>query len=227
MEGRAEEEEVAAGLLARLRRERKRSRPGRKPRPGRWAPPQSVSLMATSAILCVAAVACGEVGNDPGVASLGGAADGASPGGEGKKDSEEQLLAFAKCMREQGIDFPDPVDDGTGLVRFGPEGDFDPQKLQDAHGECAPLLPDEGGELDPETAAALQDAMVEYAACMRDQGIDMPDPTDGGLLIDAREGDSLDPASPEFKAADRACNHILREAEERAGIDPPTVEGAP
>jgi hypothetical protein len=39
-------------------------------------------------------------------------------GGEVRQPSAEDLAllrAFAKCMREQGLDYPDPVVDGNGV----------------------------------------------------------------------------------------------------------------
>ena len=43
---------------------------------------------------------------------------------------QEQMLEFAKCMREHGVDFPDPVFSGDGAsiqvsgeAAIGPDGD--------------------------------------------------------------------------------------------------------
>jgi hypothetical protein len=48
-----------------------------------------------------------------------------------------------------------------------------------------------------------QQAALAYARCMRQQGIDIPDPMpDGG--IDER-GIGVDPDGPKFKAAEQAC----------------------
>ena len=47
---------------------------------------------------------------------------------------------------------------------------------------------------------------------MREHGIDFPDPqVDGGGRDDRRPGDkdSLDPSSPEFQAAQEACQSIM------------------
>jgi hypothetical protein len=70
--------------------------------------------------------------------------------------------------------------------------------------------PADGASRDPKQAA------LAYARCMREHGVDMPDPTDdGGLVIRKRagqgqgKGDGPDPESPKFQAADRACAHHL------------------
>ena len=57
--------------------------------------------------------------------------------------------------------------------------------------------------------AAFEDAFVEYAGCMREQGIDMPDPdfSDGGMMIEMGSGTPGDEA--EFEAAHKECQSIL------------------
>jgi hypothetical protein len=51
--------------------------------------------------------------------------------------------------------------------------------------------------------------MVAFAQCMREHGIDMPDPTGDGLTVRRNGEDGPDPDSKEFQAAERACNHHL------------------
>lgn len=51
------------------------------------------------------------------------------------------------------------------------------------------------------------EALLAYAQCMRDNGVDnFPDPVDNGINI---SGTGLDPNLPEFKAAREACKHLL------------------
>ncbi|HEV3463758.1 MAG TPA: hypothetical protein VG846_07230, partial [Actinomycetota bacterium] len=85
------------------------------------------------------------------------------------------------------VDMPDPeVDDqGRVKVRVGAAGDGgrrpDPRKLDAAQKACGSLLGggDGPGQIDP----AERDAMVDFARCMREHGIDMPDPTGDGLVM--------------------------------------------
>jgi hypothetical protein len=57
-------------------------------------------------------------------------------------------------------------------------------------------------------ATEFEDALLEYAQCMRANGVDMPDPdfSSGGGIIDlgTQDGDS-----PSFEAADEQCRGIL------------------
>ena len=54
----------------------------------------------------------------------------------------------------------------------------------------------------------MEDLLVEYAGCMRDNGVDMPDPdfSGGGGMIDLG---IADPNDSTFQAADEACRSIL------------------
>ena len=63
---------------------------------------------------------------------------------------------------------------------------------------------------------AFEDALVEYAGCMRDHGIDMPDPDfsgEGGMMIEL--GQQSPGNEEEFEKAHRLCQPILA----GAGLD--------
>ncbi|MGH3452266.1 MAG: hypothetical protein ACRDQW_16405, partial [Haloechinothrix sp.] len=61
----------------------------------------------------LALTACG--GATEGVASAGGEANPATSEDAEAMDADAQALAFAECMREEGIDIPDPGPDQEGL----------------------------------------------------------------------------------------------------------------
>ena len=163
--------------------------------------------------------ACGEDKEDePGVATLDDAAstddDGVDDGGkaDSEEEFEEQALAFSECMRENGVpDFPDPViEDGRIRLQVGgPDGggEPDPEALEQAHEACEDLAPRGGGSFSEEDRQEMQDAFLEYAQCMRENGYDMPDPDfsgEGGLF--RMEGEPDDPA---FQQAQEACQDQL------------------
>jgi hypothetical protein len=72
--------------------------------------------------------------------------------------------------------------------------------------------------------ADREQALLDYAQCMRDHGIDMEDPQmsteeGGGVLI--QQGDSgVDPESDKFQEADEACRPILDDAMGEVEVDP-------
>ena len=64
---------------------------------------------------------------------------------------------------------------------------------------------------------------LAYSKCMREHGIsDFPDPTsDGGLALNANGPTSdLDPNSPQFQAAGKACKRLLPNGGQPAPVDP-------
>jgi hypothetical protein len=73
--------------------------------------PRPVLVMLGLALaLGLGAAACGGSPGGDGVATLGGdgANDQQTGSGSAKKDPQEAALDFAKCMREHGVDMPDP-----------------------------------------------------------------------------------------------------------------------
>jgi hypothetical protein len=188
-----------------------------------------LTALALAAVAGLLLAACG--GSDsPQVANLGNTT--AAPEGEDdtsgeETDPQEAILAFTRCMRENGVDVPDPdfSGDGGGGPRFRARpggGDFDPNDpdFQAAQEKCRSHLEGIQGRFDPESREAFQDAALEFAQCMRDQGIDVPDPDfsqgpgGGGGLFGA---DGIDPSDPDFQAAQEECRHVF----EDLGIGPP------
>jgi hypothetical protein len=165
--------------------------------------------------------ACGSDGNN-----------GSAAASRNEDKAFEGALKFAKCMREHGVDMPDPQRSGGGAIRIGGPGNHksgpgekgkrlegpDP-KAKAANDACAKYLEAGGGpSMDPAEVAKRQDAFVAYARCMRSKGIDMPDPkvsANGGIQIGIRGGrnGALGPESPAFKAADGACHRLLAQVE--------------
>ena len=126
-------------------------------------------------------------------------------------DEADALLEFAECMREHGIDeYPDPVVDENGAVTIpNVRMSATREELADAEEACKDLLPeDQGpGEVPPE----VSDALLNYAECMREHGIDFPDPDFSGGGDVQLGGEGVDRNDPDFQAADDACRHYLEE----------------
>ena len=129
-------------------------------------------------------------------------------------DPEAAFLAHARCMREHGIDMPDPQvhADGEGFaVRMDRAIDIDDPAFHRAEKACAKHLPQGrlgGGEIDPEQERRMQEGALKFARCMREHGVDMPDPTFGGegqVMMKIGPDDGLDPNDPKFQEAQQAC----------------------
>jgi hypothetical protein len=123
-------------------------------------------------------------------------------------DRTDQLRQFAQCMRDQGVDVKDPQPGAAlgGIAGMG-EGinQNDPHVIQ-AFQKCQSKLPN-GGQpprLNPQQVEIFR----QFAQCMRDHGIDLPDPTaDGGLQ--APSGGLAVLQTPAFQTALVACRDKL------------------
>jgi hypothetical protein len=133
---------------------------------------------------------------------------------------EETLLEFSACMRDNGIDdFEDPTFNADGTPEFSLRGtssgsDADRDEMRAAFEACQDHLESLAfgrGSID---VTEVEDTLVDFAACMRDNGYDMPDPDlsnfgdrggEGGGLF----GGQLDPDDPGFVSAMEECEHIF------------------
>ncbi|MEO0495721.1 MAG: hypothetical protein AAF081_20125, partial [Actinomycetota bacterium] len=100
---------------------------------------------------------------------------------------EELALAFADCMRGEGIDFPDPVvaaDGSVTLVEVDDPNDlpFDPNDpaFDAAADVCGDLLGGASFLPGDDDLTELQDDLLVFADCLRDLGFDVDDPDISG-----------------------------------------------
>lgn len=157
---------------------------------GRTGAPAAALALA----MAIGVAACGgAASNDGGVVSLASpsAAPGESAAPAASVDPEEAMLAFQKCMKEHGVDIQMSIvtEGGGGGVQIegGPDvgteaqpvtGAFDSKVMEEADKACRDLLPAGGMLGDPNATMdpAVADQMLEFAQCMRDHGVDFPDP---------------------------------------------------
>ena len=115
-----------------------------------------------------------------------------------EETNRDAMLAYAKCMREHGVDMPDPQPGQRGIRLRAPEG-VTPEEMEQAEGACRKHLDDiEGPELTDEQQKEFREAALAHARCMREHGIDIPDPTFG------EDGRRRDPHPPPRRRQDRA-----------------------
>jgi hypothetical protein len=112
-------------------------------------------------------------------------------------------------MRTHGVPgFPDPSPSGNLLLRSQSGIKPDSPAFQSAQQACRSLMPN-GGRPQP-LSPARQQAALKYSACMRAHGLSsFPDPQFSGGGLRLRLGPGLNPSSPQFKAAQTACIHLL------------------
>jgi hypothetical protein len=112
-------------------------------------------------------------------------------GSSGETNTRQELaVKFAECMRDNGVsEFPDP-DASGGLtidgVLNGSSLDPSTPAWKEASGACKDLEPP-GFTGDHQVSAKEQDARLEFAQCIRDNGVeDFPDPARDAPLVDTR-----------------------------------------
>ncbi|HKT00515.1 MAG TPA: hypothetical protein VJT31_13355 [Rugosimonospora sp.] len=152
---------------------------------------------------CLSIAGCGSHTGNSGIASAGGgtARSSATPRPTTSVDTQQQMLDFARCMRAHGVNMDDPQANGGGIRIQAPQS-IDQNKMQAATKACQQYLPN-GGQLASLSPQQVE-AMRKYAQCMRDHGVDMPDPdTNGALRINGVKADD-----PTFKAAQDACRAL-------------------
>ncbi|MEU4696839.1 hypothetical protein [Nonomuraea dietziae] len=149
--------------------------------------------------------ACGSAPTTTEVASADGTAKSGSakPSPSATVDRAEAQLKFAQCMRENGVDMADP--DPNGGIRIEAKKDGADQGLMDkAMKACKEHLDGAIGDKaaqDPKR----RDQMLKFAQCMREHGVDMPDPSaDGMVKMTMPKGSS----EATVKAAQEACKEL-------------------
>ncbi len=152
---------------------------------------------ALAAALALTATACSGDG--------GGTKDGGSAS-DSKKTKEDQALEHRTCLREQGLDIPEPKpgENGMGVTIDG--GSMGKEKMEKAFKACEDKAVGGGPK---ELTQAEKDKMVAYARCMRQNGFDMPDPKfDGGAMQAAPALKQKD--MKKFEKANKACESAGR-----------------
>ena len=167
-------------------------------------PRQLAALVVIAVIGASAGCSNDDTGN---AASTNGDADS---GDSASPADLEQAVKFAECMRANGVpNFPDP--DSSGDYNFGV--DVNKAVFTRAIEACKDLQPP--GALSAERTPEQQQASLEFAQCMRDNGVpDFPDPANGDPLVDTTKIPSSD--TPEgmtiLDAAMQECGELVEEA---------------
>jgi uncharacterized protein YceK len=171
--------------------------------------------LSISLLLCAGAL----------LAGCGSSSSSSTAGSTGSSAANSKFqagVAFATCMRAHGVpNFPDPgTGEGGGLQIQSTPGHTEVNGVavngpafQGALQSCRSKLPN-GGHPPPLTAARKA-AMLHFSQCMRAHGLTgFPDPTfaTGGAQLRIDRASGLNPASPVFQAAQRACGSFIQRA---------------
>src|SRR5258708_21994989 len=99
------------------------------------------------------------------------ACGGSSPSTAVTSSKQDALLKFARCMRQHGVNFPDPTGSGPVSIHI-----TNPQAFDSAQNACARYRDAGQKSISPAQQAAFQDKALQFARCMRPHGVNLPDP---------------------------------------------------
>ncbi len=192
----------------------------------RLTPPRARLLSVAALLGGVLVAGCGSSSPSPTIAHLSTGKGASSASSEGSSSSPESpaklqqaMIAFAKCMRSNGVpNFPDPNASGGFPLRAG----IDPRSpaVSAARAKCRQFLPPGPGSGPPPSPQTLA-RFLNIARCMRQHGVyDFPDPrtsappnpfASGIAVISDIEGvillfpSTINQQSPVFTRAAAAC----------------------
>ena len=177
----------------------------------------------------VASLADVEVAAPPTPDTIDDTPDGAieAQGSEDEEDAtdepeltdEDMALAFVACVRDAGIDeMPDPTVLSDGTVQLLPPGQqqvFQNPDFEAAAEGCVELIEDATFFSAAPDISAVEDSLLEFAQCIRDNGVAVNDPDltkfvpgQGARMF----GDDFDPQDPANADAIAACSSLLPNA---------------
>ncbi|MEV0615321.1 hypothetical protein AB0I81_18510 [Nonomuraea sp. NPDC050404] len=117
---------------------------------------------------------------------------------------QEQALKYAQCMRENGVDIPDPDGSGKFMMKF--DKSMPKEKVDAAQAACKQFQP--SGQMKGGGDPKAGENMRKLAQCMRDNGVEAyPDPEGNMMRITPEVGED-----PDFQAAQEKCQKESAEA---------------
>lgn len=153
------------------------------------------------------------------IAACGSSSTPSTSGSSGGSGTEARLVRYSTCMRDHGVSgFPDPSTTQSGENGFGIDGyNFNlPSNMNTQSpayesantlcGKQAGVGPGSGGG--HAIPAAAKEAALKHAECMRAHGVpNYPDPkfSSGGVTQSTSRGSGVNPSSPAFQQAAKAC----------------------
>jgi hypothetical protein len=142
-----------------------------------------------------------------GITVLAAACGGSTPAAAAHPLYQTELV-YAQCMRAHGDPgFPDPQSNGAFNSTEANRGSFSGPLARSANKACAHL---QGPRITPVQFRQDAEGALKFVACMRAHGItNYPEPTidwgQEGLQLGFTPASGIDPNSPQFKSAQKAC----------------------
>lgn len=149
--------------------------------------------------LVLALGACGG-SDEPGTTRASGESSAAS-GPSNEQDTSRVKLT--QCLREQGLDVPDSEGHG-GFAQLNPA---ERERLEQAlQGPCREYRSGAFGEASDSQSQEFLDAITAFTVCLREQGVEVPDPDPSNPFAVLH---SIDQSEPRVARAATACQNEL------------------
>lgn len=177
---------------------------------------------ALAVLVAVLLAGCGSSGSSESTTEESNAASSGQAGGPG--GFAEISAETRSCLKEKGVELPEPGQGGPpgggsfegGPPAGGPPAGGAPQgfgkggaKMKKAFEECGVELPQgKPGGGSPMNSGAFRKSIKEYAACMGENGYDLPEPNLSGEGPVFKESE-VNREDPKFKAANEKCQSRL------------------
>jgi hypothetical protein len=152
------------------------------------------------------------------IALIGAGCSNDSGTGNDAAANQTEAMNFSECMRDNGVkEFPDPDASGELTIDGVLNGSsLDPSTpvWKEAIGACKDLQPP-GFTGDQEVSDEEQEVRLEFAQCIRDNGVeDFPDPAKGEPLVDTNRipSSATDGGMTILNAAMQTCRDLAAEA---------------
>jgi hypothetical protein len=158
---------------------------------------RSMAVVVAVPVVFGLAACGGQAGNNDIASADGGTAKASASASPSQSlNPQDAALKFAQCMRQNGVDMPDPGSDGRFQIRANRGNQ---SKVQAAMKKCQHLM--QGGRLGNPDDPKVRDRMLKFAQCMREHGVNVPDPRPGqGIQLRVDRG-----SEAKVRAAQKAC----------------------
>jgi len=175
-------------------------------------------IIGLALVLALLTAACGS-GDEAsdGVASLEATTVTTTAEAAPDLDQEEAVIALVECLREEGLEVSDPEVDADGnvdlrsLFRQAGESQSDRESFQAGAEACEEEIASVRVSFTRDfDLTEIQDQLIIFAQCMRDNGYDMDDPDLSNFGQPGNGGGGgpfgdIDPEDPDFISANEAC----------------------
>lgn len=159
---------------------------------------------ALAVLPLVLAMALAGCASEDGGSTVASAGDGtkATPSTGASLSREEMGVRFAQCMRENGVDVPDPEPGRGPQIKISKgTGEEAVNKAMEACRQYNPMGEASGGN------SQMDENNRRFARCMRDNGVEQfPDPEPGQMGVRINGEIAKD---PDFQKAQEQCRSLL------------------